>query len=269
MLIIDGPNRELRDQLMREFERAPDAEFGKHISGFRGDAELKWIVSLVNCDHRDMIYQGFPTLEHHTNGVRHMVSHALLASGTLVALCVNPDTRDLGPWHAHPCVTPTYVVTPRSNLKFAARDILAQWRAHRAASGPVWEFGSTGGLRPGGVMLVGDRVNPFVPLDKARRAAFLSHHGSSLWLHTALAATRATDFYVTNAHKVQDTSANCIMLTDEVMRVAPRRIIAMGDEAQAYMSELDTQFERTYHPQYWSRFRRKYTTEFTKLLTGP
>ncbi len=269
MLIIDGPNLDLQTRLLRTLDRHADPDMGKHVSGPGRPRELKLLVTLAMCDHRRMIYHGFPRIGSLTRGERHMLAHALAAAGSMAVHCTTPTDPDLGQWFGLPTVLPTYTVTTATGLDLQAQGILKMWRHLQARAAPVWGFGSTGGLPGAAIMLVGDRVNPFIPLDLSRRQAFVSHHGSSLWLHETMAATGREGYYVTNAHKVEDRMANRRLLTDEIMVVAPRAIIGMGDEAQGYLSELEVPFLRTYHPQYWSRFKHKHTTEFIKLITAP
>lgn len=113
------------------------------------------------------------------------------------------------------------------------------------------------------IMIVGEGSQD---LGDGKRMAFISATGCSLFLHEALRQHPANRYYLTNADKGLTMVENRKALLEEIDRIKPKRIIAMGAPAATMLADLRQKFDRTYHPQYWKRFKSKQFNELVDFL---
>jgi len=239
-----------------------------HVSGENFRPRLERLVQLVHADHRWQIRDGLP-LDQLAPEARHMLAYGLFAAGTLVVICAEHTQLSIGRAEEltpYPRVLPMYCVFPHEDLAQEAQEIVRLWRAAVHEATEFWPYGSNGYTARAPIMLVGDRVNPFVPAELGkRRMAFVSHHGCSLYLHDAMRRAGGR-YYVTNAIKAKRKSTNMQALREEVEKVRPSRIVALGTEAAEALSQLGVKFTTTYHPQYWRRFQASRLGELVDCL---
>jgi len=273
MIILEGPNTALREALRHDIEKQLRPELGDlltvHLSGTPDTGSTAAIVKLLNspnhCELRDGLRLDFP--DHHP--IHHMAGYALNATGTLLVHAVNkageePPASQLYDhlWH---------VGVWNGDFDTLVEYILHVWRERQKEIARTYRYGGTGHLEKGGVMVVGERVNPFRPWAEAHRIgtpiplAFTSNHGCSFFLHGALRASGGR-FYLTNAVKSLSKKLNRTMLAEELDLMKPGKIIAMGSEAAAALYEQRVDFVHTNHPQYWKRFRNKDVGELVELF---
>ncbi len=257
MILLEGPNRELRAQLgpaLRDQLIAQNASL--HVSGDHDRPSLQRLVKLVHADTRWQVRDGLP-LGHLDADARHMIAYGLLAAGTLVVICANDGNLTMGQAEdltPYPRVLPLYCVFPGDDLTLEVMRIAVLASAAIYEANNIWTYGGNGYTTRGPIMLVGDKPNPFVPADEGRRLAFVSHHGCSIYLHDAMRRAGGR-YYVTNAYKFKRRAENLQALKDEILMVRPSKTVALGAEAAEMLSSLGTPFVATYHPQYWRRFR--------------
>lgn len=256
MILLEGPNRALRAKLGPLLQQAMPAENPSlHVSGENFSPTVQRAVKILHTDHRWQIRDGLP-LYNFPPEVRHMMAHGLFAAGTVVVICANDETltvaqaEELAP---HPRVLPLYCVFPHEDLTREVKEIARIWRAAVHDANEFWQYGSNGPTSRSPIMLVGDRPNPFMPIEEARRLAFVSHHGCSMYLHDAMRRAGGR-YYVTNAVKSKLKTRNLQALKEEIQKVRPCRIVALGTEAAEVLANVGAKFETTYHPQYWRRF---------------
>lgn len=269
MILLEGPNRELRAKLgplLRE--HMPCENPGLHVSGENFNPTIRRAVGIVHADHRWQIRDGLPVTNFHLD-VRHMLAYGLFSAGTVVVICANDATltmaqaEELTPF---PRVLPLYGVFPGDDLAAEVDKIARIWRAAVHEANRYWIYGSNGPTERSPIMLVGDRVNPFVPAEAdTRRLAFVSHHGCSLYLHDAMRRAGGR-YYVTNAVKSKYKNRNLLALKEELEKVKPCRVVALGAEAGEMLANVGAKFEATYHPQYWRRFRAAEIAELVDCL---
>ncbi len=123
---------------------------------------------------------------------------------------------------------------------------------------------STGETNSPDVMLVGEGYNAR-KIGKAPRA-FSHLSASSAYLHEALANNQDVSYYITNAGKTGDPIENKILLLDEIDRVGPKKIIALGNVASKLLKQLNIDHETTVHPSYQRRFKHSQINEYSKTL---
>lgn len=268
MILLEGPNRALRAKLGPLLQAAMPAENpGLHVSGEEFSPTIRRAVKIVHADHRWQIRDGLPTHNFHPE-VRHMLAYGLFAAGTVVVICAEDEhltlaqAEELTPY---PRVLPLYCVFPHEDLGREVEEITRIWRAAVHEANEFWGYGSNGPTTRSPIMLVGDRANPFMPIEEARRLAFVSHHGCSMYLHDAMRRAGGR-YYVTNAMKSKLRGPNQRALKEEIQKVKPRRIVALGTEAAGMLSSIDAKFELTYHPQYWRRFHAGRLNELVASL---
>jgi hypothetical protein len=269
MILLEGPNRALRTQLGPAIRAAMPAENPSlHVSGDNFRPKLQRLVHLVHADHRWQIRDGLP-LDHLEPDARHMIAYGLYAAGTMVVICAEDGSltmaqaEDLAPSRR---VLPLYSVHPGDDLAKEAQHIALYWRMAVQEASRFWHYGSNGPTQRSPIMLVGDRANPFVPAElNQRRMAFVSHHGCSLYLHGAMRRAGGR-YYVTNAVKANKKTWNLLALREEIEKVRPSRIVALGTEAAEVLAKVDARFTTTYHPQYWRRFQASRLGELVDCL---
>lgn len=269
MILLEGPNRELRAKLGPLIREAMPAESPSlHVSGENFRPRLERLVQLVHADHRWQIRDGLP-LDQLAPEARHMLAYGLSAAGTLVVICAADGFLSIGRAEElapSPRVLPLYAIFPQEDLAAEVHEIARLWRAQVHAANEFWGYGSNGPTTRAPIMLVGDRVNPFVPAElNKRRMAFVSHHGCSLYLHDAMRRAGGR-YYVTNAIKAKRKTTNMQALREEIEKVRPARIVALGTEAAEALSQLGASYVTTYHPQYWRRFQASRLGELVACL---
>lgn len=272
MIIVEGPNRALREILRHEIERQLRPELGYqlrvNLSGTPGPGTTAAVVRLLNTPNQTELRDGLPLRFPNHHPIHHMAAYALAATGSILVRAVHDLQQGGGSlldeylWNVEVAEGPTF---------HQVRQILNYWRWLQREVAKTYRFGGTGFMDTGGVMVVGERVNPFRPwlavpnFLEAVPLAFTSNQGCSFFLHQALAASGGR-FYLTNAAKTLSKKLNRTMLADELAIMRPRAIVAMGTEAAAALAEQRVDFVHTNHPQYWKRFRNKDVGELVELF---
>lgn len=273
MIILEGPNTALRETLRHEIEKQLRPELGKlltvHLSGTPGFGTTASVVRLLNSPNHSELRDGLPLRfpDHHP--IHHMAGYALNATGTLLVHAINkagehPPASELSDhlWH---------VEVWNGDCDIAVGYVLHVWKERQKDIARTYRYGGSGHLEEGGVMVVGERVNPFrsrlndAHLEDWAPLAFTSNQGCSFFLHGALRASGGR-FYLTNAVKTLNKKLNRTLLAEELDLMQPRKIIAMGSEAAAALSEQRVDFVHTNHPQYWKRFRNNDVGELVELF---
>lgn len=257
MIILTGPDQHLKARLWHLLRgdnyEPPDT--------YRTD--LRWLVHRVHIDHRNEVGEFVHNLPD-GDAARYMLGMALASAGSLVVLCKVTKLTEV--WNETFGGTLPFVhVTHDENkqLKIATEQIVDAWRSEIAKANPLYDYHSTGGHSTGGVMLVGEaNKEDGWPI----RRAFINDTGCSLFLHQALQKNQGVRYYLTNANKTNVHRYNRAALIDELEILKPRKVVAMGTEAAKMLSDLKVAHERTYHPQYWKRFKNKDLDEFAQAL---
>lgn len=131
----------------------------------------------------------------------------------------------------------------------------------------------SGAWRPGKVtLLVGDRPNNGVHGDLKHKLPFFSLHsgGCSQWLAQQLedAGVPESELYWVNSADARGVDTDAAFLRE----LRPKRIIAMGDYAQRWVSTylpagMESLCHGVAHPQYHKRFKHGQTYPLLDLLT--
>jgi hypothetical protein len=277
MILIESNYDYLTREVCRELKEL-DPRLSFHVPD-EFDLNVKRLHKLLHADNRFQVRANLVefTVNNLSQAEAHMVGTALLATGSFVLVVHPPLEEELEDRTArfYSCtmggLLPGMNIYDRELLSELATRWLELWQGNLEDLAKVYgtDIWSAGGLHSGQVMLVGDRVNPFVPFDEGRRLAFVSHQGCSHFLHQALVANflaQGTRYYLTNAYKSHVRKANMEMLNEEIQLVKPVKIVALGGVAAQYLSDLGQEFTRTYHPQYWKRFKNKELPELIKLV---
>lgn len=279
MILIEGNNDYLNRQVRKELRFRHD-RLAFHVED-EFEMTLKRLLKLLHHDNRYQVRENVVgRMQNLLNPAdAHMIASGLLATGSFVLVCHDPLDVSTEQAQATFYRSTLEGLLPGMNIYHAemvpeiVEASMKLWEENLETLKAVYEtdIWSAGGLMPGMVMLVGDRVLPYVPCDEERRLAFVSHRGCSRFLHEALAANYELDgtrYYLTNAHKCDVAKLNLKMLQEEIDLVKPVKIVAMGGDAARYLSDLKATFDRTYHPQFWKRFRNKELPELIQLLSG-
>lgn len=276
MIILTGPNTALRETLRHEIEKQLRPELGDlltiHLGGTPGRRTTSAVIRLLNTPNHSELRDGLPLDFPNDHAIHHMAGYALHATGSVVVLAMNHG-QDYSRLERPPlCDYLDHAAAwPVGDADTFVKNILNLWEENQREVARTYRFGGTGYMDTGGVMVVGERVNPFRPwqevktLEEAVPLAFTSNQGCSFFLHEALRASGGR-FYLTNALKTNNTKLNRMMLAQELAYMEPRKIIAMGSEAAAALSEQRVDFVHTNHPQYWKRFRNKDVGELVELF---
>ncbi len=266
MIVLEGPNLALRDALQEELQRRLSG-LTLHRSGQRPD-DLRALCRQLWSDNRLELRVGFPLDLPHGHGARHMVASAIAATGSMFVVCCE-EWDDLHLMRDKYLPASHYVssaiLNGKADVAETAGWIANVWQQAVSYANQTFEFCSSGTNQGEPVMVVGERVNPYRPIEVERRLPFTSHDGCSLFLHRALLATDRP-YYLTNALKTTHARTNRQLLHQEIVRVCPSRIVAMGQEAARVLADLRVSYEITYHPQYWKRFKNQDFGELVKLL---
>jgi uracil-DNA glycosylase len=260
MLIIEGNDQRLREEfLVQVRERLGDKV--RYDLGGPPTPSINAMLKLVHADTTMLIRWGL-SLGPLAPSVRHMLSMALAATGSVIVLCTNSITyfRDQDMQElvelGFEGRLPVQLCHPGRPLEEAVENALDLWQTHVFRARQCYKFNASGSNFPGPkIMVVGEKVNPFAPYDQVRKLAFTTKHGCSLHLHAALLHHPRTRYYLTNAWKSDDARRNKDLLGEEIELVRPRLIVGMGLVAQSYLADLRVDFRRTFHPQFWRRFR--------------
>lgn len=269
MIIIDGPNESLRADLKAAIQARAGDDLAYHVSGAPRPADVRWLAELVQTDNRRHLRDRLPLDLPPDHAARHMVATALAATGTVVVVCAtdpNITPAEAIAYLPYRGMLTLLVALPGQDVPYLANVVLETWRSAVALTDGVFHYHGAGVAHEPDLMVVGEKPNPYRPADDARRVAFVSHQGCSLFLHAALAAAELGGVYLTNAHKFEKRRANLVALENEIMLVKPGRILAMGTVAARALADIGATFEQTYHPQYWKRFKNKDFGELVGLL---
>jgi hypothetical protein len=274
MILIEGPNDQLRRQVRKEL-RARHDRLGFHTED-ETSMTLKRLIKLLHADGRYHVRERLThyVTEHLTQGEAHMVASGLLATGSFVLVCHDLDDDDAGEYYHSTLggLLPGMNVRDLEMVPDIVTGALELWAAQLEQLKPLLDtdIWSAGGLDQEMVMIVGDQVSPYLPCDEGRRVAFVSDHGCSKFLHEQLAThwlATGTRYYLTNAHKCDVARMNLKMLEEELKLVNPTKVVALGGVAARHLSDIRVgDFARTYHPQYWKRFKNKDTGELLEIL---
>jgi len=264
MILIDGPDDNLCFQVRKQLQKLLPT-FDVQVSGQNRQPRMADFINMLNKDHRHVIRDGFNLPTHFNKAQCYMLTMGLASSGSVYVFC-GMDFTEQQIW-----LTKEYAYLPsgpiinEGNLETVVAQIVERSTAEILQANKVWHYNSLGGIRDHQVMLVGDRVSPFYSYDAIRKMAFFSPHGSSIFLHDALQQVDST-YYLTNAYKTNSRKQNQMLLAEEIDLVKPVKIVGMGEEAHRTLSDIGATFVRTYHPQYWVRFKNKDLDELVSIL---
>lgn len=102
------------------------------------------------------------------------------------------------------------------------------------------------------IVIVGDRLGPTNPT-YADGTPFCGSKASSVWLNNQLTIPEE-DLRWINAY-LPDGAETCV---EELKKLLPAKtVIALGGNASKWLSKYGVEHVKTYHPQYWKRFRNK------------
>jgi hypothetical protein len=248
MLIFEGPDLALRAALFQKFKARYNAAFTFHQNGDGIRCDLNYLLKVVHADHRLQVRDGWPGTGDPVEDA--MLGLALQASGSMVAWCgPNEDASHVPHVPIGHCPSGYDL----EELVYLAGD---WWQNYRRSFEMTYEYGHTGRCYGRPVMLVGDRYNPFVPLEDARRLAFTGKTGSCRFLHQAILLAPPQHYYVTNATKYDKPKRDVAALAREIDLVQPAKIVALGTEAATMLVRTHNSFHLTCHPQFWHRFRQ-------------
>lgn len=279
MIILEGPALHLREAVRHELEARLRAELGElltvHASGTPGLGALGDVVRLLNTPNQTQLRDGLTLDFIYGHPVHHMAGYALNATGSVIITCV-PAGRRWTHMDSHPLCDhlPNLTLWSDQDVAEGLDLILRTWRERQVAVATTYPFGGTGYPEEGGVMVVGERVNPFRPFGDTRQGeggfpaawlAFTSNQGCSMFLHDALRHAGGR-YYLTNALKTQGKRLNRELLERELALMRPGAVVAMGSEAAGALADLKVDFVRTDHPQYWNRFRKREAGELVELF---
>jgi hypothetical protein len=259
MLTVQCQIPHLRGLLLQEVRRQLGDAVDWHLSG-QDSLRFDHLLRLGQADHRYQVREGLEVGEL-TPAQENMLAMALQAAGTVVL-------AHLEGWESYPQGERRHAATLGNRLPCvvwhygrpmaeAVGEALDLWADHRRFAERTFAYNGSGSQWPGGrrIMVVGERVNPWRPYDQARRLAFTRPGGCSLHLHEALVQHPTARYYLTNAWKTGHAGQNLDLLAAELDRVRPHQIVGMGLVAQSYLADLRVEFSRTFHPQFWRRFR--------------
>lgn len=261
MIILQGPDETLRRELFNILTEGGD-EVNRSATKEPYRADIGFFTAFIHTDHRlhvrDQLLHGLRD----GDAARYMLGMGLAAAGSLVVLC-GADSREEVRSATFGGLLPALPVSRFSDLNHTREMIVDAWRLEREKVDPLYDYWSSGGRPDQATMLVGESNQD---LNGRKRRAFISHTGCSLFLHQALQANPFNRYYLTNAGKGETRKYNMVALEREIELVKPRRIVALGGVAAAYLSDLKVTFERTYHPNYWKRFKNKDLDELAGFL---
>jgi hypothetical protein len=104
----------------------------------------------------------------------------------------------------------------------------------------------------GKIVIVGDRPAKGISLTEGR-LPFCSNTQSSGWLNAQLVTPEEDLRWINSA----DINGNATPF-DQLYALLPAKVvIALGYNASAWLSIVNVEHLKTYHPQYWKRFRSK------------
>lgn len=267
MIILEGPNLPLRAELatkLKEYLQGKDASQPEEL--LRTD--LGYLVHFVHQDLRYRVQDGWP-VDHLSAAARHMLGCALLPEALIVVHCdgSHATVRDLSTTTQRLFINNGFCsgfsVGAAMNQEWITTTIL---QAHVTLLTQLREFDRffAGTWWEGSVMLVGEG-NQFITRE-VRRKAFTSATGCSLFLHEALLRNRGARYYLSNAQKTGRPAYDRLALQREIELVKPVKIVALGTEAAAMLATQRVEFTRTFHPQYWKRFRNQHLDELVEIL---
>ncbi len=222
---------------------------------------LPLIINRLHRPHQNHISVGFDHSLENPAAI-YMVGMALAAAGSLAVFCGHCTDEQVaaGTFYG---LLPAVIC----NLITSAdvETIVAAHAAQRLQAIDVEAFHSSGvrSHHHQAIMIVGEGNQD---LEGGKRMAFISATGCSLFLHEALRQHPKNRYYLTNADKGLGDVENRATLKREIEIVKPSRIIAMGAPAAKILADLRQTFDRTYHPQYWKRFKSKQFNELVDFL---
>ncbi len=260
MIILQGPDEKLRTELFRLI--APEVRYN-YKTGETYRADLNYLVSQVHLNRyhlRDQFLHELPQ-----GPARSMLGMALASAGSIAVICGKMDEEAMAysSMDGRIPVIPAEEFLSSTNTHNVASLIIEIWLTEQRRIEPLYDYWGAGGLQENPVMLVGEANQD---MGSTKRRAFISHKGCSLYLHEAICANKETNYYLTNAVKSDNAKFNLAALADEIDIVKPRRIIALGAVAATTLSELRAQFERTWHPSYWMRFKPTDISELADFI---
>lgn len=273
MIILEGPNTALRETLRQNIERKLRRELGDqlrvNINGTPGLGTTAAVVRMLNTPNQTELRDGLALAFPDYHPIYHMAAYALNATGSIFVHALDGLGKYLPTTPLRAALWRCELHEPISGT--VVDYILDVWRERQKQVARSFPYGGTGYMEDEGIMVVGERVNPFRPWPDITTPlttipfAFTSNQGCSFFLHSALAASGGR-FYLTNAMKTLNRKLNRTLLADELATMKPRKIIAMGSEAAIALSEQRVSFTQTYHPQYWKRFKSKDVGELIELF---
>lgn len=270
MIVVTGFNMELRREVVDRLRFIMAPLDKSQPMGERTD--LNYLTRFVHQDLRYHVLDGLWP-EHLSDAERYMLTSAVLPGGCVLVVCHdNPLPEEGGVGVMHP---PTKVygqgiwfpwinIYNRHYLEDSIEWILAHHKAHIRRAVPFKEWAVSGNVEEGVVMLVGEASQEITP--GVKRRAFISHKGCSLFLQEALRRNAPTKYYLTNAQATGNASYDRLKLQREIELIKPCKIVALGVEAALVMVDLKVPFTRTWHPQYWARFRSTLMHELCEIL---
>jgi thymidylate kinase len=120
------------------------------------------------------------------------------------------------------------------------------------------------------IMLIGekyDRISEFNFGKNKYLKCFIDDKNSSKYLHTALSNSKyKNQFYITNAYKTSDADQDLKLLKEEISLLSPKKIIVLGNNAEKLFKNLNLEYIKISHPQYFSRFKYFNVIEYTSLI---
>lgn len=267
MLLIEGPNAQLRSVILEQLRRDtnPGTLTFTHGSEVFTNRNLNYYIRLLHTDHHTQVFERLRLTGSLETPERYMVAMGLKARGTISVVCQANNTVET-------MISTAGGILPYINCTFAddpalvVEKVMDYWQYHINTSFPVADYHSIGGVFRNQTMIVSD-------VRKSGQYAFVGAQNSTLLLHKILEEiSNELDnphlFYLTSTVKTGNNRTNTKMLKDEIEMVKPARIVAMGSSAAAMLSSIHATFERTDHPQYWARFRSHEYDLLKKQLTN-
>jgi len=119
------------------------------------------------------------------------------------------------------------------------------------------------------VMLVGDAYGDGGVVGTLRRRAFASPTGSSAYLARALAKLPRkilNQLYITNANKHLDVEQSKFELAEEVRKLHPAAVVALGRRASKVLEAINVKHRQVPHPQWWRRFKHHSLSAYSAMI---
>lgn len=118
-------------------------------------------------------------------------------------------------------------------------------------------FPGIGRFKTGNILIVGDKPGP---KSYGRNLPFVGNTGSGLWLLQQLEIEEQP--FISEANLYWINSRDCYSKecsNSFVADLKPTKIIALGNNAEAWCSKISEQYEiiKIPHPQFWKRFKNK------------